>query len=372
MLTSDEIIIREYREGDETQINLLYNQEYGTNRSLEEWQWEFRDGPYGESITVIAECKGEIIGMYSLLPVHLSWCEQVVPSAKAEGMVVNKEFRGQGVVKRLSERIFDLAAQKGIALVWGTTKAEKVHIGIGYQIPGRLSPAILILDLAQTYQVNKTRIPKEVERRFPIRAGQKLLLHAYTLAGFLWFKIKVRKAGSYPGFQVVPISQADDRLDAFWKLYSQKNNICTIARTSRYLDWRVFRNPNMISQLLAAVKDNEIQGYVITSKSKYENVGSITDFCMLDQYFDKAAGLLMSHAVEHFHSQGIAYIDAWRVGSNPEMKRYSSCLRKFGFIPLPIGSCIVLKVLAEEGSLPAEPSDLDNWFITNLFSEGVG
>jgi len=54
------------------------------------------------------------------------------------------------------------------------------------------------------------------------------------------------------------------------------------------------------------------------------------------------------------------------------MKRYSSCLRKFGFIPLPIGSCIVLKVLTEEGSLPAEPSDLDNWFITNLFSEGVG
>ena len=47
MKTSDEIIIREYQDGDEAQINLLHNEEYGKNRSLEEWQWEFRDGPYG-------------------------------------------------------------------------------------------------------------------------------------------------------------------------------------------------------------------------------------------------------------------------------------------------------------------------------------
>jgi len=373
MLTPDEIVIREYKEGDEAQINFLHNQEYGTNRGIEEWRWEFRDGPYGESIFVVAEFKGEIIGMYGLLPVHLSWCEQVVPSAKAEEMVVNKEFRGQGVLKRVSDRIFDLAAQKGIALIWGMTSAEKVHIGIGYQIPGRLSRAILILDPTQTYQILKNRIPVDVKRRLPSQVGQKLLRRAFALLGFLWFKTRSRKINLSSRFKVVPITQADDRLDIFWEAFRQKGNFYTIARTSNYLDWRIFGNPNVTYQFLAAVEGDSIQGYVILSRSKHEPVGYITDFCVLEEHFEGVAGLLISRAVEYFLSQGIAFVSAWHVGNNPESKRYSSWLKKFGFLSPPIiESCIVLKVLAKEESLPAEPSDLDNWFITELFSEGAG
>ena len=45
MSAREEIIIREYKEGDELQINLLHNREYGTTRGSAEWQWEFSDGP---------------------------------------------------------------------------------------------------------------------------------------------------------------------------------------------------------------------------------------------------------------------------------------------------------------------------------------
>jgi len=317
MPTSDEIIIREYREGDETQINLLYNQEYDKNRTLEEWQWEFRDGPYGKSIFVVAEYKAKIIGTHALLPVYLSWSGQRVLSSKAEEAVVKKEFRGRNIFKKLT-------------------------------------------------------IPDEVKKRLPSQLGQKLLLRAFTLAGFLWFKIRSHKMNPSPRFKVVSITQADERLDAFWEAFCQKGKFYTIARTSSYLDWRIFRNPNATSKFLAAVENGRIQGYVIVGRSKYENVGDITDFCVLDEHFEEVAGLLISHAVEYFRPQGIAFVDAWRVGNTTESKRYLSWLKKFGFLPLPLGSCIVLKVLAEEGSLPAEPSDLDHWFITNLFSEGVG
>ena len=101
-------------------------------------------------------------------------------------------------------------------------------------------------------------------------------------------------------------------------------------------------------------------------------MGYITDLCVLDEHFEEVTGLLISRAVEYFQSQGIAFVDAWRAGNNPESKRYSSWLKKFGFLPLPVRRCIVLKVLAEEGSLPAEPNDPDQWFITELFSEGAG
>jgi len=372
MPTSDEIIIREYREGDETQINLLYNQEYDKNRTLEEWQWEFRDGPYGKSIFVVAEYKAKIIGTHALLPVYLSWSGQRVLSSKAEEAVVKKEFRGRNIFKKLTDKEFDLAARKGIALIWGFTKAEEAHRRAGFQSLGRLSHAILILNPSQTYQMYRDRIPDEVKKRLPSQLGQKLLLRAFTLAGFLWFKIRSHKMNPSPRFKVVSITQADERLDAFWEAFCQKGKFYTIARTSSYLDWRIFRNPNATSKFLAAVENGRIQGYVIVGRSKYENVGDITDFCVLDEHFEEVAGLLISHAVEYFRPQGIAFVDAWRVGNTTESKRYLSWLKKFGFLPLPLGSCIVLKVLAEEGSLPAEPSDLDHWFITNLFSEGVG
>jgi len=242
-----------------------------------------------------------------------------------------------------------------------------------YQVPGRLSHAILTLNPSQTYQMYRDRIPDEVKKRFSIRVGQMLLLRAFTVAGFLWFKIRSHKMNPSSRFKVVPITQADDRLDAFWEAFRRKGEFYTIARTCSYLDWRIFRNPNVTYQFLAAVEGDSIQGYVILSRSKHEPVGYITDFCVLEEHFEGVAGLLISRAVEYFLSQGIAFVSAWHVGNNPESKRYSSWLKKFGFLSPPIiESCIVLKVLAKEESLPAEPSDLDNWFITELFSEGAG
>lgn len=128
----------------------------------------------------------------------------------------------------------------------------------------------------------------------------------------------------------------------------------------------------MTSQLLAVVQDNEVQGYVIISKDKYENVGSITDFCVLEEYFDDTAGLLMTCAIESLRSQGVAQVYAWYVNDNLEGRKYSSWLRRMGFLPLPIGSSIVIKSLAEEQNFPGKPTNLDHWFITLLFSEGAG
>ncbi len=73
-----------------------------------------------------------------------------------------------------------------------------------------------------------------------------------------------------------------------------------------------------------------------------------------------------------FLSQDVGFVDAWRIGNSSETKRYSSCLRRFGFMPLPIGSHFDLKLLRGKEAPPGNLVDLDQWFITSLFSEGVG
>ena len=370
-MAPDEIIIREYKEGDEVQINLLHNKEYGTNRGSEEWRWEFKSGPYGKSILVVAEYKGEIIGTQALLPITLSYGDVQILSAKSEETLLKAEFRGQGVFKRLYDKCFELAAERGIALIWGFTNADKAFIKCGFEVLGRLNRLTLIFDPAQTYKVYRDRIPSQVKSRFRSQVGQKLLLRVFTLIGFLWYKTRNCKIRHSPRFKVTTINQADERFDVFWETFRRKASFYTIIRGSDYLDWRIFRNPKMIYKLLTVIKNDRIQGYVLLGKSKRENMGYMTDLCVLSEYFEEVAELLIGHAVEYFRSQGVANVDAWRVGNNREMKTHSCSLRRFGFVSVPMGSCIVMKVLAEDGNLPVDPNQLNQWFITNLFSEGV-
>jgi len=301
MQPSDEILIREYQDGDEVQINLLYNHEYGKHRSLEEWQWEFREGPYGKSIFVVAEHNGEIIGTRAQLPMLLSYGEQEILSAKNEHSLVKKEYRGQRIFQRLCDECITLATRRDIALLWGFSYAEKAYRRAGFQIPGRLRHLLLILNPSQAYQIYRDMIPAEIKDHIPCQVGQKLLLRTLTLAGFLWFKTKKRTISPSPRFDVVSITRADHRLDAFWEVFCHQGKSYTIARSSSYLDWRVFRNPNMASKLLAAVENDRIQGYVIAGRSKHDNAGYIIDFCILDEHFEEVAGLLMSHAGCCFH-----------------------------------------------------------------------
>lgn len=370
-MIQDEIVIREYKKGDEVQINLLHNNQYGRNRGEKEWKWEFTNSPNCKSIFVVAEYKGNIIGTQAFLPIRLSFGESQFLTAKSEETLLIPEFRGQGIFQRLLDRCFQLASERKIALVWGFTKAKKPFLDSGFQILGKLKQSVLILDSSQTYQMYGRRISVVAKKDFLSRVVHGSLLRVFTLFGFFWFKLRSYKIEPVSGFRVVQISQPDERLDNFWREFNCQGNFYTISRTSDYLNWRIFTNPDVNYQLWAAIEDDRIRGYVILGRSKHENVGYITDFCVLDKQFAPVAGLLMSHTVKYFVSQGVAFIDAWILGNNLESKRYSSWLRRSGFLSLSLGTCMILKVLASDRSFPADPSSLEQWFITNIFSEGV-
>jgi len=371
-MKQDEIIIREYREGDEVQINQLHNEEYGIGRGSEAWRWEFMSGPYGKAIFMVAEHKSEIIGTQALMPITLCYGGKQICSAKSEGTLLKAEYRGLGIFKRLYEVCFELADKRGIALIWGFTYAEGPFRNCGFEIPGKLNHLIISLKPFPANMLSGTRMAAQMKKRIGSQVAQEFLFHIFTLIGFIWGKIRQPKINPRPRFKVIAIDKVDNRLDVFWEAFRQNTNYYTIDRTSKYLDWRIIRNPNMTYQLLAIIENSKIQGYMVLGINKYGNVGSITDLCVLNEYFEEVAGGLISHAVDYFRAQGVSHIDAWCAGNNLQTKKYSACLRKVGFLRVHMGSCVVIKLLSEKGCHPADPYCLDQWFITEIFSEGAG
>ena len=69
------IRIRLMNEGEENEVNEVYNIVYGDIRPLSFFQWEFLNGPWGRAIYVIAEdldkVGNKIIGTQCAIPIIL-------------------------------------------------------------------------------------------------------------------------------------------------------------------------------------------------------------------------------------------------------------------------------------------------------------
>jgi hypothetical protein len=66
-----DIVIREYRDGDEAAIRDLFYRSFGHELSHDAWRWRYRDNPLGaHRITVAVSADGELFGHYGGYPVE--------------------------------------------------------------------------------------------------------------------------------------------------------------------------------------------------------------------------------------------------------------------------------------------------------------
>ena len=67
--------IRQYREGDEYQINKMRAAIGGWGKGgsidLAYWRWKFKKAPAGSSIIFVAANKNRIIGHYAIIPIKM-------------------------------------------------------------------------------------------------------------------------------------------------------------------------------------------------------------------------------------------------------------------------------------------------------------
>jgi len=368
---SSAVQVRMCRAEEREAANAFHNAAFGDDRTMTEWMWEFANGPYGPAIFGVAELDGAILGTHALLPVSLMWRGREFAAAKNEETLVAQELRGTGVGRRLFQFCFEEARTRGLTAAWGFTTARlRPWIRAGYSVPGKARYGLLVLDAKATSGLvrgwsGKTRGVTRVGRAFAARAGA-FAGAGYAVAASRWGRLR-----SVAGITLQEVRSADERFDQLWSRYSGTLQSCTIVRSAEYLAWRLFDNPNVDVLVLMAEHGKEPVGYVALSFSRKDRSAQITDLCVVPEFYDEVAGLLLAESIDVARARGVACLFSW-VGSfrNAEVRRYSLCLARHGFAFLPMGIPMQLATLAGDGAEKVLPGSMEDWFITLLFSQG--
>ena len=382
----NEIVVRHYKEGDEKAIIELmkpYWKHYNSDKARDFWEWEYMTCPRGQAVILLAEHNVEIVGHYATLPMEITFEKLIITGGKAEGAVVDPNYRGNIAQKfgfkekdvriwgKLVENIFAAAEKEHIDMIWGfpSEATVKSHARVGYHF---LNFPLTILTLP-------IDVKKVIHDRFAPQIRNKHLLNFLVFVSKIYYKFRTinlfHKKPKMKNNQKITVRQItrrdlDDRINRFWKRYFAETKCITIKRDRRYVSWRFIENPVIPHHVFVCERHNKITGYVVTNIQNGHKTGNIVDILGLEGSEDDLV-VLIEHIIQFLKNKGVISVNVW-FANNKFSEKYVKILKTHGFIALPTQKHkkMVVKILNQ--NLNQEfMYDLENWYITMAFTEGV-
>jgi hypothetical protein len=360
---------REYRPGDEQELNDLYNQVFKRNRTIEQWRWEYLDTPAGPGKVLLVEEDGKLIAHEAMVPMRFQVLDRDVLSGKIEDAYIAREFRGKKLFGPLTEKCIEISEQAGYLVTFGLTARPvnyQLHVSRGYKHTCSLNayfaplrPSEVLADIVRVLRPSATK-------RMAMKPALKILAAR--------FESRAKKLETEPDrYDIERVARFDGRFDDLWRDFTTGRGIISVKRSSAFLNWRYIDNPYRKYEVFAASSGGRVVGYLCAAVVTREDmdlsirVGVISDFLVLPGY-EPALASFVRGAVGVWRSQGADVAIAWvhRDGVYsraivPELKR-SGLVSTFGKYDIPF----LVRTL---GSEIDETSfyDVGNWHVTQAF-----
>lgn len=349
VIPMEDFMIREYREGDEVEINRLFNEIFCASRSLDEWHWKFIENPTNAMVTAVAESGGRIVGQYPEVTAYFQYLNQVVLFSIPVDSFVLPRFRGgmNGVLKAL----WDFKKQYPMRFGF-PTKAHYVICKRPLKFRDLCKMPVLFMRL---------NFRLAVRNRVPWMPPYLLaLIRSVSNFGFRIY-LGVRNFRTASAIRTRIVDSFDARIDALWERVKRKHRIICV-RDRRYLGWR-YRKPEASYRIVIAEKGGEIVGYAVTG-IKHE-AGAVAGY-IVDLVTDDSTGVsaaLVKCSVLDLLSRNADYALCWML---PDKDGFQS-LREFGFAQkedvFPSVS-IVFQIFDPQIVDEEVAGDARNWFLT--------
>lgn len=336
--------IRYYREGDEEQLNKLFQETFQVHRKIDGWYWKFRDNPITDLVLIsLAETKdGRIVGMFPLLIHEYKVKEEIVPAVQLVEISIHPDFRGKWIVKELKYYMQLRTIDTGMGFGFGFPTREHAKVGVrymGYNLLGDL-PIL-----------GKSFVPSSGSRK---AIGLVSLTLFYSRL-FKWGWMERIKHGEV---ECVELESFNEEFDELWEEISKDYPVIA-HRSSRYLNWRYVQNPMSDFTILGARKKGVLNGYMVftTLIEEGQKNGIVFDFFYRKS--DPSAKLLLREGLIRLLRERVKSI---RCGALPHTDIHHD-LSALGFVKWASSPLVNFEILDDR--IDEElMSDLGMWYLS--------
>ena len=336
-------LMREYIKGDEKGILDLFNFVFNARRSIEHWNWEFKNNPAGFAKIWLAEDNNAIVGQYTIIPLRMKVGNETLMGAQSVDTITHPSYRRQGMFVTLANKVYYDAGKDGISVIYGFPTEAACH---GF---------VKKLDWFKVCSIQRMAKPLNIKNL--LRRRQRLLVKILQAVSKVLFGVldKTKKLGAFKHFSFRRIPAFDKSVNDFWERIAGDYPIA-VVKDRRYLNWRYVHKPGKQYAIFLAKKGNENLGYVVLDISAKLNEGYIVD--VISPMTAVAMEYLVLKAIEYLKEQHVNVIICWTLKGNLLYK----VLMKNGFLPLG-----KVRFIARRNAPTIDKSflkDPRNWFIT--------
>jgi hypothetical protein len=347
------VSIRYYREGDEEQLNELFQEIFQANRSLNAWRWKYVDNPVTDLILIsLAETPdGHIVGMFPILIMEFKVREEYLLAVQLVEIAIHSDFRGKWIIKELKYFMQLKTIETGMQFGFGFPTREHAKVGVrymGYNLLGEL-PILGIAFGRSTGSGNP--LFRRVLRKVRFLASYAMFYFRLFLMG----RGEREKNGDVELFE---FESFNEKFDDLWEDISNDYQIIS-HRSSRYLNWRYANNPMSDFTLLGARKDGTLKGYLVFTTRIEEDRKNGIIFDFIYKKNNSGGKLLLREGLFRLMRERVESI---RCGALPhtDVHQYLNAL---GFTKWESSPLVNFEALDDRIDVELM-SDLDEWFLS--------
>lgn len=273
-------VSRSFQDGDETQIVNLYNKITGRNRTVSQHQWEWLKPPEGQGSMWVIEDKAtnEIVGHHGLIPIRIIYNGQSLRMGKTENTIIHPNLLGNGIYFLYEKKFFAESSKKFdiLATTSGHGAPGKIRKRLQYKPVSNYEIYFTLCSRKNICKALKNILTSQRRLRF-VRSPISYIAGVLSFFCSPIFRSKKNQVDNIKLSYILSINDYKDMIDQFWGENADQFGI-TIERSSDFLKWRIFENPNIEYTFLAAEQEKKLVGYAILKKSKGQfNYGVIED-----------------------------------------------------------------------------------------------
>lgn len=333
-------------------VNNFFNSIYKSNRSLENFKWEFVNGPNGKAIYVLAVDKSKdypkIVGIQCAIPIEfISSSGKIVLTAKSEDTLVDPDYRGQKIFERMYALLFEECVKAGIKYIWGFTPASKAFERIGFTVPFKAHQGLLVNEPIAAYQhlsgLNKLNTFKE-----------KIKIAGLSFMSFIkrWIKQPDKN-------QIEFKDLSNESLQRYFIEFKSGKLYHHINQTKEYIHWRQFSNPYQNQYKNISFANSKAQVTINFRKG----IGYIEQMIFASDISESNREKIVGDACHLLLKQGVSAIRTLCFDTNDELRSQTDLYAKNGFIILKRGNWFVWKSLDNQNEIKPESILLNRFYL---------